>query len=224
MKNNWEISSGYTFENFVAIECNLEAKQVAMDFAADKSNFQTLVISSSIGNGATHLACAIMNEVKLKQKKSNIFFVSFESLVCHIKDHGELSKEFLNEHFIITIDSYHNWNNMLSKYLISTFKDVKSKIIITCAEYTDVPVDNVRINLSFPNISDRFLIIEQISKREKYDLAKDVVDYLAKSKEFLSIRVLEGFILMLCVRAKLEEKTINLSYTIKLMNSFKNIL
>ena len=113
---------------------------------------------------------------------------------------------------------------MLSKYLISTLKDVKSKIIITCAEYTDLAVDNVRINLSFPNISDRFLIIEQISKREKYDLAKDVVDYLAKSKEFLSIRVLEGFILMLCVRAKLEEKTINLSYTKKILNRLKSNL
>jgi chromosomal replication initiation ATPase DnaA len=215
--NYWSYHSKYTFDNFIAEESNIEAKQIALDFAKNKTKFKTLVISSSLGNGATHLACAIMNEVKLKQKKNNIFFVSFESLVCHIKDFGELPKEFLNEHYLITIDSYYNWNNQLSNYLISRLKDVKSKMIITCSEFTDVPVENVRINLSLPNISDRFLIIENLLNREKFDLSKDVIDYITKSKGFNSIRALEGFFIMLCVRAKLEGQTINLSYTKKIM-------
>jgi chromosomal replication initiation ATPase DnaA len=166
MSNNREIPLAYTFENFIATDTNAEAKQIAMDFAAGKSSLKTLVIASSIGNGATHLACAIANEIKFNQNKDDILLISFESLVMKIKNEGELSKEFLNSHSIIIIDSYYNWNKKLSKYLISTLIDVNTKIVITCSEFTEVPVDNYRINLSLPIHSDRILILENLIKMQ----------------------------------------------------------
>ena len=78
-----------TFNTFIATESNVEEKQVAFDYASDISNFQTLVISSSLGNGATHLAWAIVNEITQNEELENYYFVSFETLDRDILKNGE---------------------------------------------------------------------------------------------------------------------------------------
>ena len=57
-----------TLENFISIDNNLNAKNIAIEFAHGKSNKNVLTISSSIGNGATHLAFAIINEIENQNK------------------------------------------------------------------------------------------------------------------------------------------------------------
>jgi chromosomal replication initiation ATPase DnaA len=61
-----EFSSNYpsqkfaTFNNFIAIDSNQGAKKIAKEFALENISYNVLGISSSVGNGATHLALAIL--------------------------------------------------------------------------------------------------------------------------------------------------------------------
>ena len=103
-----KIKFNYTFNTFIATDSNVKAKQIAINYASDKSNFQTLVISSSLGNGATHLAWAIVNEITQNEELENYYFVSFERLMIDISKNGELSKEMLNSKSVVVIDSYFN--------------------------------------------------------------------------------------------------------------------
>ena len=86
----------YCFENFIAVEHNLEAKRMAMDFAYNEVICQTLVISSTIGNGATHLAFSILNKMKenLYLSHDDFAFFTYESLKINF-----LLKERLNHNF-----------------------------------------------------------------------------------------------------------------------------
>jgi chromosomal replication initiation ATPase DnaA len=50
-----------SIEHFISIDNNLHAKNTAIEFAHGKLNKNVLTITSSLGNGATHLAFAILN-------------------------------------------------------------------------------------------------------------------------------------------------------------------
>jgi chromosomal replication initiation ATPase DnaA len=217
--------SDYSFDNFIAIDSNKESKQIAMNFASNKTIFNTLVISSTIGNGATHLACAIMNEVNRNELNNHeCLFVSFETLVRHVVKNGELQKDYLNKHYIVTIDSYHNWNNKLSKYLISTLKNLKIKIIITCSEFTDVPVEHFRINLSNPSYSDRKIIIKKLLLKEDDIYTNEVIDYISELEEFTNVRQVQAFILTLQANEIYNLKMNELKDVKKVFNKFKALI
>ena len=212
-----------TFNTFIATESNVEAKQVAFDYASDISNFQTLVISSSVGNGATHLAWAIVNEIIQNEELENYYFVSFERLMSDILKNGELSKEMLNSKSVVVIDSYFNNDDKKSNYLISTLEGVKTKVIITCNEETNIPVEQYRINLSCPNKNDREIIIHKQFTNLSIIHNQEIIDFIVE-KDFTSVRILEGFLISLWAKSQLENKKFDLKYTIKVFEELKSKL
>lgn len=218
-----KIKFNYTFNTFIATESNVEAKQIAFDYASDKSNFQTLVISSSLGNGATHLAWAIVNQFTQNKELENYYFVSFETLMRDISKNGELTKEMLNSKSVVVIDSYFNWDNKKSKYLISTLEGVKTKVIVTCNEETNIPIEHFRINLSCPNKNDRTTIIESLIIKLNIDYNKEIVDFIAK-QNFTSVRILEGFVSTLWAKSYLENKIVDINFTKKVFDRLKSKL
>lgn len=213
----------YTFNTFIATESNFEAKQIAFDYASNNSNFQTLVISSSVGNGATHLAWAIVNQFTQNEELENYYFVSFETLMRDISKNGELSKEMLNSKSVVVIDSYFNWDDKKSNYLISTLEGVKTKVIITCNEETIIPVEHFRINISCPNKNEKTTIIESLLIKLNIDYNKEIVDFIAK-QNFTSVRILEGFVSTLWAKSHLENKIVELNYTKKVFEELKSIM
>ncbi|NBR15332.1 MAG: hypothetical protein EBU01_12275 [Crocinitomicaceae bacterium] len=213
----------YSFNTFVASESNVEAKQIALDFSSDKSNFQTLVISSSVGNGATHLAWAIVNEITQNEKLENYYFVSFETLMRDIAKHGELSKEMLNSKSAVVIDSYFNWDDKKSKYLISTLEGVKTKVIITCNKETIIPVEHYRINLSCPNKNDMTTIVEGHLTNLCIIHNQEMIDFLVE-QNFTSVRILGGFVNTLWAKSQLENEKVDINFTKKVFESLKTKL
>jgi chromosomal replication initiation ATPase DnaA len=212
-----------TFNTFIATESNVEEKQVAFDYASDISNFQTLVISSSLGNGATHLAWAIVNEITQNEELENYYFVSFETLDRDILKNGELSKEMLNSKSVVVIDSYFNWDDKKSNYLISTLEGVKTKVIITCNEETIIPVEHFRINISCPNKNDTTTIIESLLIKLNIYCNKEIIDFIVE-KDFTSVRILEGFVIALWAKSHLENEKVDLNYTKKVFEELKSKL
>ena len=62
--SNYPAQESASFNNFIAIDSNQAAKSTAIQFAHEATSYNVLGISSSVGNGATHLALAILNEIE----------------------------------------------------------------------------------------------------------------------------------------------------------------
>ncbi len=216
-----KIKFNYTFNTFIATVSNVKAKQIAINYASDKSNFQTLVISSSLGNGATHLAWAIVNEITQNEELENYYFVSFERLMIDISKNGELSKEMLNSKSVVVIDSYFNNDGKKSNYLISTLEGVKTKVIITCNKETNIPIEHFRINLTCPNKNDRTTIIEKILTKLSVVFNQEIIDFIVE-KDFTSVRILEGFVSTLLAKSQLENEIVDINFTKKVFEEVKS--
>ena len=75
-----------TLENFISIDNNLNAKNTVIEFANGKLNKNVLTISSSLGNGASHLAFAILNEIENNDNPKETFYASFENFLADYKN------------------------------------------------------------------------------------------------------------------------------------------
>ena len=187
-----------TLENFISIDNNLNAKNTAIDFAHGKLNKNVLTISSSLGNGATHLAFAILNEIENQNKSKDIFYASFENFLAGYKNKN--FQELFNEHFFqnhvaILIDSYYETSNQTkAKELINFLKNATIKIIFTCTNGVTIPIDSIEINLVTPSKIEKEYIIRNILKKEKQEFGPEIINYIA-SQEKLSVREIEAVII-----------------------------
>ena len=133
--SNYPAQEFASFNNFIAIDSNQAAKSTAIQFALEATSYNVLGISSSVGNGATHLALAILNENDKRNKTKEIFYSSFERLVMNNPSTNELTifnNEFLKTKSLILIDSFYETSNktVVNKFF-DVLKDVKTKIIFT---------------------------------------------------------------------------------------------
>ena len=122
--SNYSAKSSANFDNFIAIDSNQAAKSSAIEFALKQTSYNVLGISSSIGNGATHLALAILNEIEKKDRTKEIFYSSFEKLAYNNSSINELTvfnTDFLNSKSLILIDSFYETSN---KIFFNRFFDV----------------------------------------------------------------------------------------------------
>lgn len=102
---------GHRFENFVAFEHNVAAVKSAIDFARDQHKRLPLVICSAGGNGATHLARAVLQLIQQEQNLSaeQVFSSSYESLMNKAGSLSSFDATFLSAMEVLLIDSYYNW-------------------------------------------------------------------------------------------------------------------
>ncbi len=108
--SNYPAQEFASFNNFIAIDSNQAAKSTAIQFALEATSYNVLGISSSVGNGATHLALAILNENNKRNKTKEIFYSSFDRLVMNNPSTNELTifnNEFLKTKSLILIDSFY---------------------------------------------------------------------------------------------------------------------
>lgn len=202
-----------SLENFISIDNNLNAKNTAIEFAHGKLNKNVLTISCSIGNGATHLAFAILNEIENQNKSKEIFYASFENFLADYKNKNfqELfNANFFQNNAAILIDSYYETRNQTkAKELIDVLKNATTKIIFTCSNGVTIPIDSNEINLVTPSKIEKEYIIRNILKKENQEFSPEIINYIA-SQEKLSVRYIEALIVSAMARSFLLKCDIDL--------------
>lgn len=218
--SNYPAQKFASFNNFIAIDSNQAAKSTAIQFALEATSYNVLGISSSVGNGATHLALAILNENDKRNKTKEIFYSSFERLVMNNPSTNELTifnNEFLKTKSLILIDSFYETSNktFVNKFF-NVIKDVQTKIIFTYSKGIKIPIVKNEIYLTYPSKIEKEIIIKNILKREKSNLSVEIINYISDQIN-LSVREIEN--LIICIFAK--EALGNFNADIELV---KNIL
>jgi chromosomal replication initiator protein len=217
----------YTFENFIAIEKNVEAKNIAIDFARNKKDENILVISGKVGIGKTHLALAIKNEIYHLYPEKEIFLIGYEQLIFNIvnNSYGEncekLNLNTFSNYSLVIIDSFFESNRKdHAKIVFNLLGKLPNKIIITCIDHTFIPLDFYHIEIVDPTTIEKEKIIENQLKNQKCYLATDVIKYIAE-QNYICIRELNNFITCLSAFSRLKKLIIdidNVKMIIKKMN------
>ena len=201
--SNYPAQEFASFHNFIAIDSNQAAKSIAIQFALEETSYNVLGISSSVGNGATHLALAILNQYDKRNKTKEIFYSSYERLVMNNPSANELTifnTEFLKTKSLILIDSFYETSNktVVNKFF-DVLKDAKTKIIFTCSKGIKIPIVTKEIYLTYPSKIEKEIIIKNILKTEKRNLSVEIINYISEQIN-LSVREIEG--LIICILAK----------------------
>jgi chromosomal replication initiation ATPase DnaA len=214
-----------SFENFISIDTNTTAKATAIEFALSVTPYNVLGISSKIGNGATHLALAILKKIEANERGKEIFYSSFERLISNNSKNNELTifnKEFLASKSLILIDSfYESSNKEISNKIVDVLKNVNTKIIFTYNEGTKVPIVQKEINISRPSVIEKKIIIKQLLKSEKMDLCLESINYIGGLSN-LSVREIEGLIISIFAKRTLGDTTPDIQIVNNLLNRFIN--
>ena len=189
----------YVFENFIAVEgVNKIAKQAALEFSKNNGEESVLVIRSIVGNGATHLAFAIFNEIEKQDINQELFYIGFERLMYHylrLKQLDILSLEFLNTKSVIIIDSFFQTKDILFfNHLIDVLNQVQTKIIITThAKNIKIPLNKKDIYLGIPSALEKEIIINHFLRNKNFYLSPAIIKNIANRKK-LGVRETEGLI------------------------------
>jgi chromosomal replication initiation ATPase DnaA len=211
--SNYPAQESASFNNFIAIDSNQAAKSTAIQFAHEATSYNVLGISSSVGNGATHLALAILNEIEKMNKTKEIFYSSFERLEMNNLSSNEMSifnSEFLNTKSLILIDSFYETSNKtFSNNFFDILKDVKTKIIFTYNKEIKIPIVTKEIYLTYPSKIEKEVIIKNILKREKSNLSLEIINYIS-DQIYLSVREIEGLIISIFAKERLGNFNANL--------------
>lgn len=214
-----------SFENFIAVDTNTTAKSTAIEFATSVTPYKVLGISSTIGNGATHLAMAILNKIEANKRGKEVFYSSFERLISNNSKNNELTifnKEFLNSKSLILIDSFYiSSNKEISNKIVDVLKNVNTKIIFTYNEGTKVPIVQKEINISRPSVIEKELIIKQLVKSEKMDLCSESINYIGGLSN-LSVREIEGLIISIFAKRALGDTTPDIQIVDNFLNRMIN--
>lgn len=181
--SNYPAQKKASFDNFIAIDSNHDAKSIAIQFALEQTSYNVLGIASTIGNGATHLALAILNEIEKQNKTIEVFYSSFEDLVMNNQSENELTifnTEFLESKSLILIDSFYiSSDKTFTNKFFEVLKQVKTKIIITYTEGIKISLVQKEIHLCKPSRIEKVKIINNILNAEKINLSAEVIDFIS---------------------------------------------
>ena len=223
--NAYPAKERLSFENFISVDTNTTAKSTAIEFALSVTPYNVLGISSTIGNGATHLALAILNKIETNERGKEVFYSSFERLIYNYSKNNELTlfnKEFLNSKSLILIDSfYESSNKEMSNKIFDVLKNVNTKIIFTYNEGTKVPIVQKEINISRPSVIEKEIIIKQLLKSEKIDLCSESINYI-KGLSNLSVREIEGLVISIFAKKALGDTNPDIQIINNLLNKIIN--
>lgn len=201
------------FDSFISVDMNNEAKQIAVEYANGASNYRVLGISSEIGNGATHLAYAILNKIKMNNHTKEILHTSFERLLIYATGddlHNLFNPKLYQENRVILIDSFYDSSNKSkASEIISIFKESNAKIIFTYTRGLKIPIADKEITLVTPSKIEKEIIIQNILKSLNEELEDEIIDFIANDHS-LSVRRIEALVLSTITESKMLNRNINL--------------
>jgi len=201
-----EINKNLTFESFISIDTHLNEKKIAQSFSNGELDEKVIFITSKCGNGATHLASAIINEIKYNTHECIQLYYEKYLLLNSDYDISKLFDKLLNCKKVILIDSFFNKDMEKERKILDVFVQSKAKIIITGSYKVNLQINHLKIELvNVHSQIERQLIIENFIKRNQSKLPISVVKQISKIS-FESVRELQNFVLILVLKKQLENK------------------
>ncbi len=223
----------YVFESFIKGDCNALAFAAAKSIAETpgKNTFNPLVLYGGVGLGKTHLAQAIGNAVRARQKAEMILYVSCEKFTLDFINaiqtnrRSEFSAFYRNVDLLIIDDIQFFADKEKTQeevfHIFNTLHQANKQIVLTC----DRPIKELRgleerllsrfawglsADLQVPDYETRLAILKKKMEDNGTSLPDDVVEFIA-TNVVSNIRELEGCLIKLMATASLHGCEIDLS-------------
>lgn len=206
-------NDNYSFDKFVVSTNNALAFAVAKEVAdSPGKKHNPLFIYGGVGLGKTHLAQAIGHEVKKKQPKAKIVYVSCETFTNEFisaiasRKMAEFKKNYREVDVLIVDDiQFLSAKEGSQEEFFHTFNSLQQgsrQIILTADQPPQaIPALEGRLQSRFgggmvvdvqpPNFETRIAILSEKCKEKGFILTDDVISYLAKNIHS-NVRELEG--------------------------------
>lgn len=228
-----------TFGTFVEGDCNRAAKSAALNLASNLGAANPFVINSiDVGNGATHLAIRLKNEMRRNFPSKKILFESSEVLNRQLHEAIRSDNLFLLLNLYkcdaLTIDGIHLFSFAKNQdaffELMTNLHKQRTQLIMTTgmdersgAFHTRLQTcfhDTIQIvHLNKPDLETRTAILKEKVKAEQVLLPEDVIELIA-AKVDASPRVLEGALCSIMAEATLTEQAINRDLASRVIQRF----
>lgn len=238
------LNKKYNFDNFIVGKCN-ELSHAAAKAVADKPghSYNPLFIYGGVGLGKTHLLQAIGNKVKELNPNAKILYVSSEKFTSdyvkalttrkidqfkHMYRTVDLllmddiqflaGKESTQEEFFHTFNELHQNNRQLvvtSDRPPKAIPELESRLLsrFEWGMIADVaPID----------YETRFAIVERKCLEKGIHLAKDIIDYIARSIHS-NVRELEGALNRIKAHIELQNITPDLTTIKNVLATLSNL-
>lgn len=220
----------YTFENFIKGDSNQLARAAALAVGNNPggTSFNPLVIYGGTGLGKTHLMHALGNHAIALGKAKRVVYVSSEKFTIEFVE--AIQSDRVNEfsYFYRSVDLlivddiqffsgkektqdnfFHTFNTLyqLGKQIVLS-SDVPPKELKGLDERLISRFQSgLTADIQPPDLETRIAILRKKSEDNSFELAQDVVDFIA-SNVTSNIRELEGCLISLIARASLDNRDI----------------
>jgi chromosomal replication initiator protein len=221
----------YTFENFIVGPSNNLAYASARAVAqAPGRAYNPLFIHGSVGLGKTHLLHAVCRAFLATNPADRICFLSCEEfineflLALKLTDVDRFRARFRDVHLLVIDDInflagkertqeefFHLFNRLYQQH--------RQIVISSDAAPSDIPTLEDRLvsrfkwglvaNLDQPEMETRMAILRRKAELQGVEVPNDVVEYIAKNFRS-NIREIEGALLSVVARSRVEESAIDL--------------
>jgi len=214
MKVDPQLSDQYKFENFIEGSCNQLARAAGKAIAVNpgKTAFNPLIIFGNVGLGKTHLAQAIGNDI--------VDFMNFYQMidVLIVDDIQFLAGRKKTQEIFFNI---FNQLHQDKKQIILTsdrppkdMKDMQERLISRFKW-------GLTADIQVPEFETRLAILQVILEKDKIDIPKDVVEFIAFNIKN-NVRELEGVLISLVAQATLNQKEIDIYLAKEVVQNFVN--
>lgn len=240
VSNNFSsLNDHYRFENFIVGNSNRLAVATAQAVAKNPGkSYNPLFIYGGVGLGKTHIVQAVGNEIKKRNPKINIVYVSCEKFTndyinsISSKKTGEFKKNYRNADVLMVDDiQFMAGKEGTQEEFFHTFNALHQKdcqIIITSDRVPKaIPQLTDRLSSRFgwgmvadiqpPNLEMRQAILRSKVAEKNYNMPDEVLDYIAQNIES-NIRELEGAINRVASTAELSKVDPSLDLTVKCLS------
>jgi chromosomal replication initiator protein len=220
----------YTFENFIKGDSNQLARAAALAVGNNPggTSFNPLVIYGGTGLGKTHLMHALGNHAIALGKAKRVVYVSSEKFTIEFVEaiQSDRVNEFSNFYRsvdLLIVDDIQFFSGKEKTqdnffHTFNTLYQLGKQIVLS----SDVPPKELKglderlisrfqsgltADIQPPDLETRIAILRKKSEDNSFELAQDVVDFIA-SNVTSNIRELEGCLISLIARASLDSREI----------------
>jgi len=220
----------YTFENFIKGDGNQLARAAALAVGNNPggTSFNPLVIYGGTGLGKTHLMHALGNHAIGLRKAKRVVYVSSEKFTIEFveaiqSDRVNAFSSFYRSIDLLIVDDIQFFSGKEKTqdnffHTFNTLYQLGKQIVLS----SDVPPKELKglderlisrfqsgltADVQPPDLETRIAILRKKSEDNSFELAQDVVDFIA-SNVTSNIRELEGCLISLIARASLDNREI----------------
>jgi len=237
-----QLSSNYTFDNYIAGDCNRLAVSAGKAIAANPGGtaFNPLLVYGDVGLGKTHLAQAIGNEILDINKSKQVLYVTTErftnQVIQAIKNNAV--NDFMNFYQMVDtliVDDIHFLANRpkTQEIFFNIFNQLHQngkQIILTCdrapkdlADVDDRLISRFKwglaADLQAPDYDTRMKILDLKMKKDGLQLDEKVKEYICFNIKN-NVRELEGVLITLVAQSTLNKKEIDLNLAKSVVKQF----